>query len=92
MVGSASYTLIDASCLRYDDSNDHLIETIDEDHAPELFNRLRYNIGVIEVGGTASPNLPYAEDYRTWKTYKDKNGVKWPVIDLDSEIRLTGGL
>ena len=92
-VGSMSgNTLIDASNLRYDDSKDHFIETIDENHAPALFDRLRYNIGVIEVGGTASPNLPYADDYRTWTTYTDANGVKWPIIDLKSKIRLEGGL
>ena len=88
----SSSALIDASNLRYDDSKDHIIETIDEDHAPALFDRLRYNIGVIEVGGTASPNLPYAKDYRTWTTYTDANGVKWPIIDLKSKIRLEGGL
>ena len=81
---------IDATCLKYDDSDDHIIETISSYNSPELLNRLRYNIGVLEVGGVASPNLPYAEDYRTWTTYKDENGVLWPVIDLESPLRYSG--
>jgi len=56
---------------------------------------MRYNIGVYlpaeEIYGVASPNLPYADDYRTWKTYTDSDGVLWPVIDLGSDERFEGG-
>lgn len=91
-VGTSAGVQVDASCLKYDDSNDHIIETIAADNSPKLFDRLRYNIGVVSVGGTPSPNLQKATDYRTWTTYTDSQGISWPVIDLDSSMRLSGGM
>ena len=90
---SVSGIQVDATCHKYDKSGDHLIEN--EEVSPKLFDRLRYNIGVKipaeGIEGIASPNLPYADDYRTWKTYSDSDGVLWPVIDLESEERFDGG-
>lgn len=86
---------VDTTCHKYEKTGGHRIEIIPDDESPELFDRLRYNIGVYlpaeEIYGVASPNLPYADDYRTWKTYTDSDGVLWPVIDLESDERFEGG-
>ena len=95
IVGQRNGIQVDTTCHKYDESGDHKLENVPESESPKLFDRLRYNIGVYLPGegifGVASPNLPYADDYRTWKTYKDSDNVSWPVIDLESEERFEGG-